>query len=108
MADFAIKKGDLEPAIKATLQDAAGAAVDLTGATVKFIMASLAATTPKILAAATITAATTGKVEYVWIGTDTDTDGRYRGEFEVTWASGKKQTFPSDGYVEIIVTEDLD
>ena len=40
-ATVTLKRGDTRTAIRATLKNPAGASVDLTGATVKFIMVSL-------------------------------------------------------------------
>lgn len=50
-------------------------------------------------------------VTYVWQPGDTDRDaGKYNAEFEVTWNSGKVETFPAkktEEYKEIIILEDL-
>ena len=40
-------------------------------------------------------------------GTDTDTVGRYDAEWEVTIAASKKQSFPGDGCLTIVVLDDL-
>jgi hypothetical protein len=49
----------------------------------------------------------TGQVTYTWQGTDTDTAGKFQGEFEVVWASGKRETFPNDSYFIINIHADL-
>ena len=107
--DFVIKKGDLLPVITATLKDANGAAVSLTG-TAKFIMRRVGATAAKVNAAAAIDGDQVnnkGKVSYTWAGTDTDTAGVYEAEWEVTFTGGKKQTFPNPEYLVIRITDDL-
>ncbi len=104
--DFTIKKGDLLPAITATLSDANGV-VDLTGSTVKFIMTSVRSSTPQVNAAAVIVSPTAGSVRYDWAGTDTNTPGDYKAEWEVTLPSTKKLTFPNDGYLWVQVIGDL-
>lgn len=105
MASFTIRAGDRLPVITATLQDAAGIPVNLTTATaVKFQMKQPG--TPKIDAAATITSASAGTVSYAWVLADTDTPGRYRAVFEVTWSDGKKQTFPNGEPIDVAITED--
>lgn len=107
MADFYIKRNDLQPSLQATLvvgEDET--AVNLTGASVKFLMTEQGGTTVKVNAAAVIVSASAGTVRYDWVSGDTDTAGMYRGEFEVTLA-GKKETFPNDSYIEIRVTSDL-
>jgi hypothetical protein len=100
-----MKVGDLLPVLEATLQDPAGAAVDLTQVTtVVFAMdgVTLAGT------AAVDADPTTGIVRYTWAGADTATAGEYYGEFKLTWSGGEEQTIPASGYVLIRITEDLE
>lgn len=107
------KRGDTAPKLRATLfaDDAGTTPLNLTTATaVQFIMATAPAQpgTPKVNAAAVIVGAAAGRVDYTWQGTDTDTAGTYQAEFQVTWNDGTKQTFPRQGYLMIVITEDLD
>lgn len=104
--DFSIRQNDRLPDLTATLKDADGAAVDLTGATVRFHMRRSGETTPKVAAAAELVVAASGTVKYQWATGDTDTVGRYEGEFEATW-SGKKETFPNDRYLSIAVSGEI-
>lgn len=107
-ADFVIKQNDTTPAITSTLKDADGGPVNLTGATVRFIMRRKGAGTPKVDGEATIgSPATAGGVSYAWDAADTDTAGRYDAEFEVTFAGGAKQTFPNSEHLWIDVVKDL-
>lgn len=112
MADFIIKRNDTLPKLAATLTTD-GAAYNLTGASVKLIMKVEGATTPKVNSAATIVDASAGKVEYLWddVAGDTDTEGLYDCEFEVTDANGDILTFPNgaDGtnYFTVEIKEDL-
>jgi len=103
-ADFTIKANDRLPSIQATLS------ADLTTATsVKFIMKS---TGPggaiKVNASATIVSAASGVVRYDWLAIDTATPGSYLAEWEVLWAGGKKQSFPTLTFHSIDVLADLD
>ncbi|MFQ6673084.1 MAG: BppU family phage baseplate upper protein [Candidatus Tectimicrobiota bacterium] len=108
MADFWIKEGDTTPAIRRTLQDEDGNAINLTGgATVQFKMRSPGATTPKVDAAATLVDAANGVVEYAWATGDTDTAGSYWAEFEVTFPSGKIETFPNYKHLLIRIVEEV-
>lgn len=108
MADsFRIKKGDLLPEITHQFKDASGNVVDLTGGAIKFSMWLVDGSSVKINAAtAAIVTAATGQVKYTWAGTDTNTAGRYKGEFEAT-LSTKKLTSPVDTYISIIIIDDL-
>lgn len=111
MSTFTIKKGDLVPAITATLMQAVGstspAAIDLTTATgVKFAMRNRSTGTIKVDAAATVVTAAAGTVKYQWIAADVDTVGDYDAEWQITWVSGR-QTVPGAGYDTIRVTADI-
>lgn len=48
-----------------------------------------------------------GKCQYQWTATDLLTSGKYRFEIEVTFTSGRVQTYPEDGYGEFLITDDL-
>ena len=101
---FAIKQNDLLPVLTATLKDALGVAVDLTGATAVFRMGLVGAATLKVNTAATVDpdqVANKGKITYNWTGTDTDTVGIYEGEFTVTLSGGKQQTFPNPRHIVV-------
>ena len=84
-----------------------GAAVDLSGATVRFHMRKLGKGTVVVDGAATVTGAFTGQVRYAWSGSDTASIGTYNGEFEVTYSDGAIETFPNNGFISIEITDDL-
>lgn len=105
MSSFQIKTNDTAPPIEATLT-AASVAVDLTSATVRFHMVD-SANAVKVDAAATIVTAGDGTVKYSWDAADTDTAGRYRAEWEVTFSDGTIRTFPTPGYTTVVVHGDL-
>lgn len=99
--DFYIKRGDRRPPIEATLS-VEGAAVDLTEAgAVRFHMA------PEVNGDAEVVDAVTGQVRYSWAAGDTDNAGLFDAEFEIEWADGEIQTVPNDGYIRILVSEDV-
>lgn len=104
---FNIKQNDTGPAMLATLQDASGAAVNLTGASVRFHMRSVSGGNPAVDAAATVVTAASGIVRYNWAPEDTDSVGTYQAEFEVTYADGSIETFPNDGYIAVQIVDDI-
>jgi hypothetical protein len=106
-ADIIIRQNDTAPALTTFITDQNGSTLDLTGASVKFIMRSPTAIAPQVSATATITAPTAGQVQYNWLAADTAVPGLYQAVFRVTLASGGTYTYPNDGYLDIWVEEDL-
>lgn len=102
-AAVAFKVGDRRPALEGLLKHADGTAVNLAGATVKFLMRPRHGTTPKVDAAATVIDAAAGQVRYEWAAADLDTVGHFEGEWEVDFGSSVKQTFPGAGFIQIAV-----
>lgn len=106
MPDFTIRQNDTLPALTASLEDFAGAKVNLSQATgVRFhLVTSDGLFTTKVNAAAAITDVANGGVSYTWQSADTSTPGAYYGEWEVTFVSGQVETYPNDGYISIRIT----
>ena len=103
MPDFSIKVDELLPKLVGTCVDENGDVIDLTNATaVKLKMMNPGDQgSPKIDSAANFLAPKTdGRVEYIWQGTDTDTDGDFDAEFLVTFPGGPTH-FPNHRYMEI-------
>ncbi|HEX7050014.1 MAG TPA: BppU family phage baseplate upper protein [Longimicrobiales bacterium] len=105
MAEFWVKRNDVGGTISTTLSDATGP-VDLTGATVAFHLGR-AGQPALVSAAATVTNAAGGVVSYTWAAGDTDTEGDWQAEWEVTFPSGEVRTFPNDGYDTVHIRADL-
>lgn len=96
MSDVYVKQGDTLPRPRATLLDAAGAALDLTGAAVRFVMRGIDDGAATVDAVATVQdPATAGVVEYEWQPEDTDTPGGYFAEWQVEFADGETLTVPN-------------
>ena len=104
MDGFLIKRGDTSPAIRYALEPAT---VVLTGATVRFQMRARNGAVLMDVAALVVTDTGTPTVEYSWQAGDTATAGLYEAEFRVTYADGKIETFPNDGFIPVRVTEDV-
>lgn len=102
-----LKRNDTLPTLKIAVVDSeTGAAVDLTGASAKLIMVTDDETKSVVVnAAATITDAVNGKIEYAWIGADTSTSGSYLAEFEITLTTGIL-TLPNDDTLKILIVDD--
>lgn len=107
MSDFAIKQGDVLPVLNDTLSYNDGSLANLTGASVKFIMRSITALGPTINTTATIVTPVSGTVSYTFTPTDTTTAGRYQGAWVVVFANGKQQQFPTIGYLDIAIDENI-
>ena len=106
---FYIKQNDTASFITRDLKDAFGAPVNVTAAAVVFSMRVKPAGTVKVDAVdAVIVTAGTGRVRYEWTATNTNTADEYEGEFQVTYANGKIQTFPNDGHLPIVITDDIE
>lgn len=106
--DFTIKRGDRLPEIGSILKDADDVVVNLTGCTVLFIMKNKATAEVVITEPADIIgAATAGTVHYAWAEGDTDVEGTYQGEWEVTFPDGRPETFPNNRYIQIKIVVDL-
>ena len=103
---FNIKQNDTSPSLQATLKDASGTAIALTGASVRFHMKSLDGTV-KVDAAMAITNASGGVVQYNWQTGDTNTVGSYSVEFEVTYSDSTIETFPNNHNLTICVVREL-
>src|SRR5262245_21413548 len=111
MADAYMKRGDVLPALTATLQDADGVPVDLTEATaVVFTMVAVDAApgaAPKVgRRPGTIGDAPGGRVSYPWALGDTDTAADFYGEFEASWGASA-ETFPNDCHLVLTIVGDL-
>ena len=103
-----IKRGDTGPAFRATLRDAVGDPVDLSGAAAVFNMRDTKSKAVKVSAGAmTVLDAPGGRVEYAWEPEDTDTVGVYDAEVQVTFSDATVETFPNDGMHRVEVLEDV-
>lgn len=106
-ADFQIKQGDILPLLTDTLTYNNGSAANLAGATVNFVMRSMTLSKVTTNAAATVTNAATGSVQYTFTATDTAAAGLYQACWVVTFSGGQQQTWPTDGYIDIWIEPNL-
>ena len=107
MADLAIKEGDTEPIVDATLERD-GSAYDLStlsNPTVYFRM-GFTDDPPLVDSQATIVNQSSGEIQYEWQSGDTDTVGNFKAEFVVE-GDNTITTFPNDGYLSISILEEV-
>ena len=114
MADFYIRQDTITPVLRATITDDQGNPVNLTDATIMFVMASILDYEVKVQAAADVLVSDPAdlgddepNVRYRWVEGDTDTPGVYRAEWQVTYGDGSTESFPNTGYLTVQVTEKL-
>lgn len=107
---YQVKQGDHGETLRVRLLDRNDDPVNLTGATVRFLVRASNADEAKIDAEATPDAdqtENTGYVDYTFTEDDLDTQGIYRAEWEVTYSGGAVETFPTPGFDHINVGPDL-
>ena len=105
---FYIKQNDTRPELDVFLRDDKDRTINVTGATVKFNMRNASDNIVKInLGSVTTVSSTSGRVKYSFSTADTDTAGNFDGEFQVTFVGGQVETFPNDGYIKVIITDDV-
>lgn len=100
-----IKAGDTRTAIKATLKNPSGNAVDLTDSTVTFVMEQKGVIL--INRPAEIVDALSGRVNFVFVNGETDILGGVKAEFIVDYPDGSTETFPNSGYISIRFEQSL-
>lgn len=102
-----LKQTDTGVSIVHKLQDLDGTQdVDLTGATVKFVMGDKSRTI--VFSDATIVDASKGEVSYTFYEQDTLVAGVFNAEFEVTFQNGNKKIYPREGYIGVSIQENID
>lgn len=103
---FYIKQNDTSPSMLANLTDAAGNAINLTGADVQVHIKDMEGTL-KVDRATNVTDPLIGRVRVNWEAGDTDTVGTYYVEFEATYNDGSIETFPNNGNLVMVVVGEL-
>ena len=110
MADFTIKQSDRLPSLVATLEDADGAAVNLSSGVTSVTFSLRLRRNRQVVvtnAAAVIVTAATGIVRYDWADGDTAEAGQYEGEFSVNYTSGLTLSFPNGDWIDVLVVDEI-
>lgn len=105
------KRGDLEPDLVVDLV-ASPTTVDLTLVESWKILGRLRGETALLINATTTpvvdpTDKWKATVIHQWVSPQTAAAGLLLVEFEATWPGGHKQTFPTRGYIQIRISDDL-
>jgi len=103
MTTARIKSGDTSVVFTDTLL-INDVAINLTGATVKFLLKDSAVS---FSATATIVLASAGTVSYTVGAGFPTTEGQYNQEWEVTQSDATILTFPNAGYNRLVIFDDL-
>ena len=103
MPDFSAKAGDTAPTWSDTLTYSNGNAANLTGASVQLVVRSWNSPAPLFNSAATIVAPLLGTVSYTPTAANTALPGNYVGSWVVTFPGGVVQTWPTTGYLDIVI-----
>src|SRR5690606_18582162 len=101
-----LKRNDTKDTISYSMTYADGTPVNLTGATVRFLMGTGKSIVTD--SAAVIKSASSGQVEYTLKESDTLVAGTFKSEFQVTFSDGKVKTFPTNGYIMVNIQPNID
>lgn len=110
MADYFVKQGDDAPSLSVILRDANNNPVNLTGASGSVYLRPARAASPLVTRSLTIDpdqVGNKGKVTFSWPVGGLGTVGEYLGEFDITYADTKKQSFPNSGFMIFEVVPQL-
>lgn len=103
-----LKKGATLPAAESVLGYSDGSVQDLSAATVSFhLRHKTTGAAVSLAGAVSVVDATAGLVRYNWNAADTAAPGVYEAEWKVVLTNGEVGIFPSRGYNEVIITDDV-
>lgn len=92
------RKKAIPPALTVTFTDSAGAAVNITSMTIKFVYRAINGTTETNRDGVVVTGSS-GIAKYVWVEADFDTPGSFEG---VMWAYDADEQYWSETFVWIV------
>lgn len=104
---FILKVGDTLPPLIESLWGIEADHPNLTNATVKFIYRKLVDGAASVVRDAVVEDAASNQVRYNWVSGDTNAEGEFRYEWQVTYDDGKKLTFPRERIRRFRVIADL-
>ena len=103
-----VKKDDTRPHLDVILTDDQLRPIDVSNSAVAFTMRDASSGVVKVEnARCFFLAPSEGAVRHQWNAGHTDTIGVYEGEFRVEDENNRVQTFPSDGFISIIIVDSI-
>ncbi|MCU4754246.1 phage baseplate upper protein [Halobacteria archaeon AArc-curdl1] len=105
--EFYLKNGDTSPVLLAILSDEDGEPVDLVESDVWLRLQEPRGGETVIESGVTVTDPEEGRVHYHWgaLEDDRNLSGRYRADFVVEYPDGAQETFPNDGFHDVVITD---
>lgn len=108
MPDWVIKAGDTAPVFEDVLSLEIGDLPSLSGASIAFIMRAATAVAPLALTGTATLNTSTGDVRFAPSAADTtDRAGQYIAAWRLTLSDGSTMTFPTVGYISVMIEENL-
>jgi len=107
MSTFYIKQNDTSPDLQVTCKDYEGTVVNVSGATVNFHMRNKQTREVQVDGVGSIVDGAAGQVKYSWSAGDTDTVGGFDAEFEIIYSDSSVETFPNNGFITVVVLDDI-
>lgn len=104
MSTFGMTQGDRSPAIEMRLLDGKGQPVNLTGATVDFVVWARDGTLLIDAAATVVGDPLDGYVRYEWQAGDTDRPGAHKAQWRVTYADTAPEHFPLGDPIQLPIS----
>ena len=103
-----VKKDDTRPHLDVILTDDQLRPLDVSNSAVTFTMRDASSGDVTVDAARCLFLnPSEGAVRHRWTAAQTSMSGLYEGEFRVEDDSGRVQTFPSDGFISIIIVDSI-
>lgn len=109
---FSIKQNDTLPSLQVYVKDRGCLdniiPFDMSGVTAcTFSMIDQYGNLKISSASAAINSYSGGNIQYSWSVGDTDTEGKFKAEFELFFSDGNKMTVPTLGVIEVNVLKDV-
>lgn len=106
--DFVINQGETEPIFAQQIYDSTGSPVNLAGATGSLVLRNQASPSAvTVTGRVTIFDAANGKIQWQPSAQDTSAPGLYQAKWQITWANGTPQSYPTDGWLEVSIEPSL-